>query len=117
MREFLDPLAKPETDEPVAVLPTHLPLEAPTVRCVVGYPLGASQTLVKAAEARLAVAMGATEIEYVPRRDYLTDESALLSEFIAIKEAVSEEIPLGVRIAQGDEAAARTLPAAWVTVA
>ncbi|MGV0426308.1 hypothetical protein [Corynebacterium pyruviciproducens] len=116
MREYLDPLDKPTLDGPVTVLPTHLPLTGEHVRCVVGYPLGASQTLVKAAEARLAVAMGATEVEYVPRREYLTDPSALLSELIAIKESVSEEIPLGLRVRQGEEEAVREVPAAWVTV-
>ena len=49
MREYLDPLDKPTLDGPVTVLPTHLPLTGEHVRCVVGYPLGASQTLVKAA--------------------------------------------------------------------
>lgn len=53
-----------------------------------GYPTGKHHTLVKAAEARLAVQFGATEVAVVPDLAQVSDQSALMSEMIAIRDAV-----------------------------
>lgn len=61
-----------------------------------GYPTGKHHTLIKAAEARLAVQCGATEVAVVPDRAQVSDQSALMSELIAIRDAVPHPAHLGV---------------------
>ncbi len=88
----------------LVVAPSHLSLvpEEMPVAAVVGFPTGRHHTLVKAAEARLAVELGSGEIWLCP--DPVVDDSnALLAEFVAVREAVPHPIILGVIV----EAAAR----------
>lgn len=61
-----------------------------------GYPTGKHHTLVKAAEARLAVQFGATEVAIVPDLAAVADSSAFMSELISIREAVPRPARLSV---------------------
>lgn len=69
---------------------------------VVGFPTGRHHTLIKAAEARLAVACGAEEVWLVPD-PVEEDGNVLLAEIVAVREAVPSPVVLGVVV----EAAAR----------
>ncbi|WP_394281528.1 hypothetical protein [Corynebacterium sp.] len=72
---------------------------AAAVIALVGWPTGRHQSLVKAAEARLAGEMGATEVWLavpVGAEDEQPDESALLSDMIAVGQAVGEGVRFGV---------------------
>lgn len=62
------------------------------VVAVVGWPTGRHESVVKAAEARLAVERGAGEIWLAPDPD--ADESAMLADAIAVHQGVS--VPFGV---------------------
>ena len=83
----------------VVLYPSHLALSGDTgdlvVASVVGFPTGRHHTLVKAAEARLAVAQGATEVWLTPDPTQ-TDVNALLAEFVAVREAVPPPVTLVV---------------------
>ncbi len=83
----------------VVLHPSHLQAagdtEGLTVVSVVGYPSGCHHTLVKAAEARLAVAQGADEI-WLATDPAITDENTLLAEFVAVREAVPPPVTLAV---------------------
>lgn len=61
-----------------------------------GYPSGKHHTLVKAAEARLAIQFGATEVAIVPDLAQVSDQSALMSELIAVRDAVPHPARLGL---------------------
>lgn len=61
-----------------------------------GYPTGKHHSLVKAAEARLAVQFGATEVAIVPDLAAVADSSAFMSELISIREAVPRPAKLSV---------------------
>jgi deoxyribose-phosphate aldolase len=78
-----------------------LPLDVPeTLRTatVVGFPSGKHHPLVKAAEARLAVSAGAVEIDMVIdiANALAGDANALISEIVAVREAVPHPVVLKV---------------------
>ncbi|MFC6147242.1 hypothetical protein [Corynebacterium nasicanis] len=83
----------------VVLAPSTLPSAGDTagltVAAVVGWPTGRHHTLVKAAEARLAVAQGATEI-WLATDPHVTDPNALLAEIVAVREAVPPPVTLAV---------------------
>lgn len=69
------------------------------VVALAGFPTGKHHTLVKASEARLAVQYGAAEVAVVA--DPVTarsDRNALLSEIVAVREAVPHPVALSVLI-------------------
>lgn len=74
--------------------------EGLTVAAVVGWPSGRHHTLVKAAEARLAVAQGATEI-WLATDPHIADPNALLAEIVAVREAVPPPVTLAVHLDAG----------------
>ena len=61
---------------------------------VCGHPTGKHHVLVKAAEARLSVQYGATDVALVP--DQAADPNALIAEIAAVREAVPHPVTLGV---------------------
>lgn len=85
----------------VVVYPSHLGVVGDagelTVATVVGYPSGRHHSLVKAAEARLAVAQGATEVWLTPDPT-IDDANMLLAEFVAVREAVPHPVTLAVLV-------------------
>lgn len=91
----------------LVVSPSHLPLVREGVRAAaaVGFPTGRHHTLVKAAEARLAVEGGAQEIWLCPD-PVIDDMNTLLAEIVAVREAVPAPVSLAVVV----EAAARVDP-------
>ncbi|PRQ12202.1 deoxyribose-phosphate aldolase [Corynebacterium sp. 13CS0277] len=68
------------------------------VASVVGFPSGKHHILVKAAEARLAVQSGASEIDLVVDLGSLAagDLNALIAEVVAVREAISSQVVLKV---------------------
>lgn len=86
----------------VCVSPSMLPLrdipDALTVATVVGFPSGKHHPLVKASEARLAVSSGAEEVDMVVdiANALAGDENALISEIVAVREAVPRPVVLKV---------------------
>lgn len=82
------------------VVPPHLIQHAKTERIATwaGFPTGAHNTLVKAAEARLAVQFGAELVAVVPQPQTLVldDTAPLFTELIAIREAVPHPAHLAV---------------------
>lgn len=66
-----------------------------TVAVVVGFPTGRHHSLVKAAEARLAVQQGATEVWLTPDPG-IAEANTLLAEFVAVREAVPHPVTLAV---------------------
>ncbi|RNE48976.1 2-deoxyribose-5-phosphate aldolase [Corynebacterium alimapuense] len=66
-----------------------------TVASVVGFPSGRHHSLVKAAEARLAVQQGAGEIWLAPD-PAISEENTLLAEFVAVRESVPHPVQLAV---------------------
>ncbi|VEH80666.1 putative deoxyribose-phosphate aldolase [Corynebacterium kutscheri] len=81
------------------------------VLSVAGYPTGRHHSLVKAAEARLAVQCGATEIVVVLDDTRLFDSYAVMSELIALRESVTQpaKLILAVDTLLVDPMQARTL--------
>ncbi|WP_304503496.1 2-deoxyribose-5-phosphate aldolase [Corynebacterium lemuris] len=83
----------------IVLSPSHLELggdtEGLTVAVVVGFPTGRHHSLVKAAEARLAVQQGATEVWLSPDMA-VADSNRLLAEFVAVREAVPHPVTLAV---------------------
>lgn len=77
------------------VAPTHLPLvpEQMVRACRVGYPSGRHHSLIKAAEARLAVEYGASEI-WLRMDPTVDDENAVLAEVVAVRQAVPPPVTL-----------------------
>lgn len=88
----------------IVVSPSHLAAvgepEGLTVASVVGYPSGRHHSLVKAAEARLAVQQGAGEIWLTPDAT-VDDPNTLLAEFVAVREAVPAPVHLAVLVVDG----------------
>lgn len=80
-----------------AVVPVHLSLvpEGMTRIARVAHPLGRAHTLIKAAEARLAVEYGAEEI-WLAADDTVRDENAQLAEIVAVRQAVPQPVRLTV---------------------
>lgn len=99
----------------VVLYPSHLGAAGDTgeltVAAVVGYPSGRHHTLVKAAEARLAVAQGATEVWLTPDPT-IGDPNTLLAEFVAVREAVPPPVTLAVLLEPGGPAPAEVAGAA-----
>lgn len=86
----------------VCVSPSMLPLrDVPDnlkVATVVGFPSGKHHPLVKASEARLAVASGADEVDMVidVAQALAEDTNALISDIVAVREAVPAPVVLKV---------------------
>ena len=82
----------------VVVDPTHVGAapEDLVTSVVVGYPTGRHHSLVKAAEARLAVQYGASEVDVVLDIAAVkaADDNALLAEMVAIREALASPVTL-----------------------
>lgn len=88
----------------VVVEPTHVTAAARLgvpVIAVVGWPTGRHHSVIKAAEARLAAESGAAEVWLAV--DDAAEESALLADIIAVRQAVSAPTVFGV-ISTGDGA-------------
>lgn len=95
----------------VCVSPSVLPIQAPglVVATVAGFPSGKHHSLVKGAEARLAVDQGAGEVDMVIDISAAVagDFDAILADIIVVREAISERATLKVIIesaALSDEA-------------
>lgn len=86
-------------DSTVVVSPHHVSIAAGAgaddIISVAGYPTGRHHTLIKASEARLAIQSGASEV-WVSLDETLTDDNAVLSELIAIREACPDPARLGL---------------------
>lgn len=82
------------------VVPPHLVQHATNPSSWAGYPYGQQHTLIKAAEARLAVQCGAELVAVVPTREAVRAEHStqLLSEVVAIREAVPHPARLAVAL-------------------
>lgn len=86
----------------IVVEPTGVASAAAPVIALVGWPTGRHHSLIKAAEARMAVQEGATEIWLAVDLDLLaTDTSAVLADIIAVSQVVDEPARLGV-VCTGD---------------
>lgn len=68
---------------------------APRLIAVAGFPTGCHHSLVKAAEARLAVHEGAAEV-WLPVDASLSNHNAYLTELVAIREACPDPVELGI---------------------
>ncbi len=95
----------------ICVSPSMLPVRAPglVVATVAGFPSGKHHSLVKGAEARLAVEQGAAEVDMVidVGAALQGDYSAVLADIVTVREAVGERALLKVIIesaALGDAA-------------
>ncbi|MFC4375881.1 deoxyribose-phosphate aldolase [Nocardia halotolerans] len=86
----------------ICVSPSMLPVRAPglVVATVAGFPSGKHHSLVKGAEARLAVDQGAAEVDMVidVGAALAGDFNAVLSEVITVREAVEDRAVLKVII-------------------
>lgn len=84
------------------VSPVHVPVAEPSERiiAVAGYPTGRHHSLIKAAEARLAVQQGAVEV-WVAVDGSVDDQNAHLAELAAIREACPLPVALGVFLPTG----------------
>lgn len=84
------------------------------VATVVGFPSGQHHPLVKAAEARLAVQFGVSEVAVVPDGASISngDMNSLLSELVTIQEAITEHIELTVVLDAGVWGIEKLAPAA-----
>lgn len=86
----------------VCVSPAVLPVRAPglVVATVAGFPSGKHHSLVKGAEARLAVEQGAAEVDMVIDIGAAVagDFAAVLADIIVVREAISERAVLKVII-------------------
>lgn len=83
------------------VYPTQLAAVPKGMRCAaaIGYPWGRSESLVKAAEARLAIHEGAEEAWVYA--DATLDDNALLSDLVAVRQAIPRPIVMVVVPAGG----------------
>lgn len=95
----------------ICVSPSMLPVRAPglVVATVAGFPSGKHHSLVKGAEARLAVDQGANEVDMVidVGAAVAGDYSAVLADIVTVREAVGDRAVLKVIIesaALSDEA-------------
>ncbi|MTE16587.1 deoxyribose-phosphate aldolase [Nocardia aurantiaca] len=86
----------------ICVSPSMLPVRAPglVVATVAGFPSGKHHSLVKGAEARLAVEQGAAEVDMVidVGAARAGDYNAVLADIIAVREAVGDRAVLKVII-------------------
>lgn len=97
--------------ETAVVFPTHLGLVPEGIEriSVVGFPTGRHHSLIKAAEARLAVEFGAQEV-WLAVDEATGDENALLADIVAVRQAVPA--PVRLAVITTTEAAARVAYAA-----
>lgn len=86
------------------MFPTHLGLVPDSVSpiSVVGFPTGRHHSLIKAAEARLAVEFGAREVWLSV--DPAADDNALLADIVAVRQAVPSPVRLAVVASSADVA-------------
>lgn len=99
----------------IVVEPTHIKQAtrlSDEVIALVGWPTGRHHTLIKAAEARLAVETGASEVWVVV--DKRSDETATFAELVAVRQAT--EARIGAIVPAGQEALARKAGADVVVV-
>ncbi|WP_039802191.1 deoxyribose-phosphate aldolase [Nocardia araoensis] len=86
----------------ICVSPSMLPVRAPglVVATVAGFPSGKHHSLVKGAEARLAVDQGAAEVDMVidVGAARAGDHTAVLSDIVTVREAVGDRALLKVII-------------------
>ncbi|MBF6218727.1 deoxyribose-phosphate aldolase [Nocardia abscessus] len=86
----------------ICVSPSMLPVRAPglVVATVAGFPSGKHHSLVKGAEARLAVDQGATEVDMVidVGAARAGDYTAVLAEIVTVREAIGDRALLKVII-------------------
>ncbi|MGY4100934.1 deoxyribose-phosphate aldolase [Nocardia sp. R16R-3T] len=86
----------------ICVSPSMLPIRASAVvvATVAGFPSGKHHSLVKGAEARLAVEQGATEVDMVidVGAARAGDYGAVLSDIVTVREAVGDHVVLKVII-------------------
>lgn len=86
----------------ICVSPSMLPVRAPgvVIATVAGFPSGKHHSLVKGAEARLAVDQGAAEVDMVidVGAAVAGDYSAVLSDIVTVREAVADRAVLKVII-------------------
>ncbi|WP_068278410.1 deoxyribose-phosphate aldolase [Aldersonia kunmingensis] len=86
----------------VCVSPSMLPVRAPgfIIAAVAGFPSGKHHSLVKAAEARLAVQQGAAEIDMVidVGAAVAGDFNAVLADIVTVREAIGDDRVLKVII-------------------
>ncbi|MGK8520814.1 deoxyribose-phosphate aldolase [Nocardia asteroides] len=86
----------------ICVSPSMLPVRAPglVVATVAGFPSGKHHSLVKGAEARLAVDQGATEVDMVidVGAARAGDYTAVLADIVTVREAVGDRALLKVII-------------------
>ncbi|MFX0579762.1 deoxyribose-phosphate aldolase [Nocardia nepalensis] len=86
----------------ICVSPSMLPVRAPglVVATVAGFPSGKHHSLVKGAEARLAVEQGAAEVDMVidVGAALAGDYTAVLSDIVTVREAVGDRAVLKVII-------------------
>lgn len=87
----------------VCVSPSMFPVsvgegQRPLLATVVGFPSGKHASLIKASEARFAVSQGAEEIDMVidVAAAVMEDESALIADIVAVREAVPHPVALKV---------------------
>ncbi|WKD56760.1 deoxyribose-phosphate aldolase [Corynebacterium capitovis DSM 44611] len=89
----------------VVVEPTHIGTarrRGLPVFAVVGWPTGRHHSVIKAAEARLAVEAGASEV-WLALDPAVTERNALLADIVAVRQAVEDPARLGV-VVTGDAA-------------
>ncbi|MFE7800578.1 deoxyribose-phosphate aldolase [Nocardia sp. NPDC057440] len=86
----------------ICVSPSMLPLRAPgvAIATVAGFPSGKHHSLVKGAEARLAVEQGAAEVDMVidVGAALAGDYNAVLADIVTVREAMGERAVLKVII-------------------
>ncbi|MFC6013634.1 deoxyribose-phosphate aldolase, partial [Nocardia lasii] len=86
----------------ICISPSMLPVRAPgvVVATVAGFPSGKHHSLVKGAEARLAVDQGATEVDMVidVGAALAGDFNAVLADIITVREAIGDRALLKVII-------------------
>lgn len=103
----------------ICVSPSMLPVRAPdlVVATVAGFPSGKHHSLVKGAEARLAVEQGAAEVDMVidVGAARVGDYNAVLADIIAVRESIGDRALLKVILesaALSDEAIVESCRAA-----
>ncbi|WIM67988.1 hypothetical protein QP027_00890 [Corynebacterium breve] len=81
----------------IVVEPTHISVAATRtnrVAALIGWPTGRHHSLIKAAEARLALDQGAAEVWVVV--DKHADDTAILTDLIAVGQGIDDQAKFGV---------------------
>lgn len=84
------------------------------VIAVAGYPTGRHHTLVKAAEARLALQSGADEV-WVCVDSFVSDENALLADLVAMRDACPAPARMGLLLPEAASASAAQFASSYET--